>query len=183
VAYALQAENASNADTLNGMQASDFAVTSHGHSFTALSGTVTDAQIPDNITINQAVNADTVDGMQASAFATVSHGHSFTSLSGTATDAQIPDTITINQSANADTVDGQHATAFAASTHNHDDRYYTKAYVDALEARIAKLEALLNGVTRSNKYDYFQRCKCAGGQWKRCDRRDSERFGEPDCGI
>ena len=50
---------------------------------------------------------------------------------------------------NGDMLDGQHATAFAAASHNHDDRYYDKGYVDALEARIAALEAKLNGLTRS----------------------------------
>ncbi len=37
----------------------------------------------------------------------------------------------------------------AIASHNHDDRYYIKAYVDALEARIAALEAKLSGFTRS----------------------------------
>jgi hypothetical protein len=37
----------------------------------------------------------------------------------------------------------------AIASHNHDDRYYNKAYVNALEARIAALEAKLSGLTRS----------------------------------
>ena len=41
------------------------------------------------------------------------------------------------------------ATTVSRSDHNHDDRYYDKAYVNALEARIAALEAKLNGLTRS----------------------------------
>ena len=35
------------------------------------------------------------------------------------------------------------AAAVSRSDHNHDDRYYNKAYIDALEARIAALEAKL----------------------------------------
>ena len=39
--------------------------------------------------------------------------------------------------------------------HNHDDRYYNKSYVDALEARLAKIESILSGVTRSGKNIYI----------------------------
>ena len=53
----------------------------------------------------------------------------------------------------ADQVDGLHASAFALASHLHDTRYYTEGEVNALlaaqEARIAVLEALLNGVTRN----------------------------------
>ena len=41
------------------------------------------------------------------------------------------------------------ATTVSHSDHNHDDRYYNKAYVDALAVRIAALEAKLTGLTRS----------------------------------
>ena len=50
---------------------------------------------------------------------------------------------------NADMLDGQHAAAFAPASHAHDDRYYDKTYVNALESRIAALEAKLSGLTRS----------------------------------
>ena len=91
----------------------------------------------------------------------------FSDLTDAATDAQVPDDITIDfaatagfaQSAgsaeystsagDAGTLDGQDSSAFAAAGHTHDDRYYTQAHVDALEARIAALEALLAGVTRA----------------------------------
>jgi len=49
---------------------------------------------------------------------------------------------------NSDLLDGLHASDFASATHTHDDRYYTKAYVNALEARIAALETLLAHFTR-----------------------------------
>ncbi len=116
-------------------------------------------------------DADTVDGVHAAALeesaeidadiaihAGIPGAHhtktaSFSELSDSVTDAQIPNNITIDQAANAstagdaDTVDGQHAAAFAAAAHLHDDRYYTKAQVDALEARIVALETLLAKVS------------------------------------
>ncbi len=96
-------------------------------SFSELTDTATDAQIPDSITVNQAANADTVDGAHAAdleesaeidadiavhkgdAGAHHSKTTSFSELTDTATDAQIPDSITVDQAANADTVDGAHA--------------------------------------------------------------------------
>ncbi|NQT19224.1 MAG: hypothetical protein HQ592_05930, partial [Planctomycetes bacterium] len=54
-----------------------------------------------------------------------------------------------DHAANADLLDGLDSLSFAPAAHNHDDRYYTKAHVDALEARIASLEALLAGVSRA----------------------------------
>jgi hypothetical protein len=87
---------------------------------------------------------------------------SFSDLGDSATDAQIPDDITINYAntagsastaGNADTLDTLDSTDFALSGHDHDDRYYSKAYVDALEARIAALEALLIGVSRGGTPD------------------------------
>jgi hypothetical protein len=56
---------------------------------------------------------------------------------------------------NADYLDGQHATAFALAAHNHDTAYYTKTYIDALEARIAALETKLAHLTRSGDNLYF----------------------------
>jgi hypothetical protein len=54
---------------------------------------------------------------------------------------------------NADLLDGQHASAFAASSHDHSALYYTKAEVNALvsdlQAQIAALQSLLQGLTRS----------------------------------
>jgi hypothetical protein len=50
---------------------------------------------------------------------------------------------------NADLLDGKHDYDFAPAAHGHDDRYYLKDYVNALEARIAALEAKLSGLTRS----------------------------------
>jgi hypothetical protein len=134
------AMKAGDADTLEGLGSSEFAGTSHDHSFGEITGTATDGQIPDNITINNATtadyaasadsadyatsagNADTVDGEHASAFADTVHAHGFSQITGTATDAQIPDNITINYAAsagNADTVDGLHASSFLNTSNDY----------------------------------------------------------------
>ena len=70
--FALQAANA---ETLNGLDETDFAEAIHDHEFRELTGVATDAQIPDTITVNQAGNADTVDNLHAAAFALVAHDH------------------------------------------------------------------------------------------------------------
>jgi hypothetical protein len=75
VAYAFTAATAGDADTLDGSDSLDFASDIHTHPFTDITGTATDAQIPDTITINQAANADTVDGEHADAFADAVHNH------------------------------------------------------------------------------------------------------------
>jgi hypothetical protein len=99
------------ADTLDGMDSTEFAESTHSHDGLDITGTVP--------------NADKVDGQDASAFAPSTHGHAFGDLSGTATDAQVPDDITINyaagagEAANADMVDGEHASAFADAVHTH----------------------------------------------------------------
>lgn len=97
--------HAGDAATLEGNQAAAFANADHDHDLQNLGGTVTDAQVPDTITVNNAAtagNADTVDGNHASAFATAGHGHNLQDLGGTVTDAQVPDTVTVNNAATAD---------------------------------------------------------------------------------
>jgi len=47
----------------------------------------------------------------------------------------------------ADQLDGLDAASFSQSDHNHDTSYYSKVHVDALEARIASLEAKLQYLT------------------------------------
>lgn len=119
--------------------------------FSDLTGTPTDAQIPDDITINNAAtagNADTVDGFHATDLeesaeiiaAVASHeaipdAHhaktsSFTELSDSATDSQIPDDITIHYAASAGNAltAGDATTAGFASTAGDADT------VDGIEA-------------------------------------------------
>jgi len=156
VVSSLFAIEAMDADTLDGLDSLDFAEASHGHSFTELTDTATDAQIPDDITI---LNAGLVDGYEgadleesseidadiATHAAETSAHHakttSFLELTDTAADAQIPDDITVEYatasgsadsatyattSGDSDTLDGDHSSDFASAEHDHDDRYYTK---------------------------------------------------------
>jgi len=76
--YALKAAVSEDADTLDGMDSLDFAESDHGHSFNDLTGSATDAQIPDNITIDfaeKAGNADTLQGSTPLDFAFAGHHH------------------------------------------------------------------------------------------------------------
>ena len=159
VAYALEA------DTVDGVHAADLeesseivtAIASHAGdssahhakttSFSELTDSASDAQIPDNITIDYASNADKVDGIHAADLeesseivsAIASHAGdssahhakttSFAELTDSASDAQIPDNITINYASNADTVDNQHASAFA-----------TKSEISTLQDTVATLQ-------------------------------------------
>ena len=132
-AFTLKAAKAEDADTLDGKDSTEFSETSHSHSFSDISGTATDAQIPNNITIDHASSAD---------FA----GHADSADSADyATHADTADNAA--NAGNADTVDGEHASAFSQVGHDHDTVYYTQAQVDTkiagLEARIAQLETLL----------------------------------------
>jgi len=126
-AFSMKAAKAEDADTLDGMDSLDFADTAHDHSFSDLTGTATDAQIPNDITINNAAtadyaasadsadyatsagDADTVDGLHAAAFAQ---------------DSEIMPTVLASDGAgsglDADRLDNLDSSAFATSTHAHD---------------------------------------------------------------
>ena len=76
-AHATDADFAGDADNLDGLDSSGFAAAVHGHDFSVITGLVSDAQVPNNITIDyaaeasiaaQAANADTVDGQHAGDF-------------------------------------------------------------------------------------------------------------------
>lgn len=119
-------------ETFDGYQAKDFALSDHGHDFSDISGMATDAQIPDNITINHAASSDAAataghadtaesavkaDKAQTADYAT-NAGHADTADSAvtatTATTASHAAT-----AGNADTVDGLHASAFSSAAHAH----------------------------------------------------------------
>jgi hypothetical protein len=87
------AMKAGDSDTLEGLGSTEFAGISHDHSFGEITGTATDAQIPNNITINNAATAD----------------YAFTADSADYADS----------AGDADTVDGWHASAFAEDVHQH----------------------------------------------------------------
>jgi len=94
-AFSMRAAKAEDADTLDGMDSTEFADTAHDHSFSDLTGTATDSQIPDDITINNAATADYAASADSADYAT------------SAGDADTVD------GQHADTVDGQHASDFA----------------------------------------------------------------------
>ncbi len=134
---------AADSERLSGQSATDFAAADHGHSFTEITGTVTDGQVPNTITINHAStagDADTVDGQHASAFAPTTHTHSATQItSGTLSNARYSarsdlstegylgnaagdiaqNNGTLQSTLNADLLDGLSSSAFmSASTDN-----------------------------------------------------------------
>jgi hypothetical protein len=94
------AMRAGDAETLNGLDAGDFSPGTHVHSFPQITGTASDAQVPNNITIDHAAwagNCDTVDGQHAAAFSPSSHNHDGAHITtGTVADARIATTITRN---------------------------------------------------------------------------------------
>ena len=126
-AFSMRAATAEDAETLDGKDSSEFADSGHDHPFGEITGTATDSQVPDDITINNAAtadyaasadsadyatsagDADTVDGQHASAFAE---------------DSEIMPTVLANDGSgsglDADKLDGQEASDFATSGHAHD---------------------------------------------------------------
>jgi len=114
-AYSMRAADA---DTLDGKDSTEFSESTHGHAFGEITGTATDSQIPNDITIDYAAtsayaysadsattagsadyastasDADTVDGYDAIDFAGAIHQHSGGDItSGTVADARIATTI------------------------------------------------------------------------------------------
>jgi len=106
-AFSMKAAKAEDAETLDGKDSLDFADTVHEHSFGQITGIATDAQIPNDITINNAAtadyaytadsadyatsagDADTVDGQHASAFGDVTAVTAGTGLSGGGTSGDV----------------------------------------------------------------------------------------------
>jgi len=98
----------------------------HGHILSALSGSVTDAQVPDALTIaGGTVNnnsfsaisdltAESAIGTSTGQVAAGDHSHTLSALSGSVTDAQVPDTITISGVDAADDTAGTPAYAYAS---------------------------------------------------------------------
>ncbi len=139
-----------NAETLSGLKWDVFAAANHGHNLQNLTGAVTDAQVPDDITVNYAAQAglardsELFEGKNytwfTNAFSSKIHTHQIYDLPGQVTDAQVPDNITISYTAaagtattasNADTVDGKHSADFAPAVHNHNLQDLAGAVTDA----------------------------------------------------
>ena len=111
------------AESAIGTGAGQVAAGNHGHTLSALSGAVTDGQVPDALTIQGgSVNndsfsaisdlmAETAVGTGSSQVAAGNHAHAFSAITGSVTDAQVPDNITINRVSAAD--DSASAPSFA----------------------------------------------------------------------
>lgn len=140
-AYAMHADDA---DSLDGKDSTDFAGTTHGHDGTDITGTVTDAAIPDAIARDaevmpivkdgdgsgSGVDADLLDGLDSTNFAQSAHGHDGADITGAVNDAVIPDTLTRDaevipivtggdgsgSGVDADLLDGMDSTDFVSET-------------------------------------------------------------------
>jgi len=145
VAYAFQAEEATHAatagdaDTVDGLQAAALDQSA------ALAAHTGDTSNPHSVAAAQ------VGAITAAELAT--HAGDPSAHHARYADAEAVNAIKASDGAgsglDADLLDGNHASAFATAGHNHDAAYYTKAYVDALEARIASLEMLLQHFSRA----------------------------------
>ncbi len=114
------------AESAIGTGAGQVAAGDHGHTLSALSGSVTDAQVPDALTIaggtvnNNSFSAlsdltvESAIGTGAGQVAAGDHGHTLSALSGSVTDAQVPDTITISGVDAADDAVGTPSIAYAS---------------------------------------------------------------------
>lgn len=114
------------ADTLDGMDSTSFSLTGHSHFFADITGSASDAQIPDTITINYAATADSANTANSATIANYATTAGSASTAGFATSAGYATT-----AGDADTVDGEHASAFADSSHSHDSRYFTEGESDS----------------------------------------------------
>jgi hypothetical protein len=89
--------------SIQGQQPSEFSPAGHTHTLSSLSGMVTDAQVPNDITIDHAASADIaissymLNGQSNSDFATAAHSHTLSSLTGTLSNDQLPAQITVDQ--------------------------------------------------------------------------------------
>ena len=130
-------------EKLNGFDYTHFATWDHQHYLQDLPGSVTDVQVPNDITVNyasEAGDATLFDGRSPGYFATRNHIHNLEDLPGAVTDSQVPDNITINYAAsagnastasNSDRLDGRDSTSFADSNHDHNLQDLPGAVTDA----------------------------------------------------
>ncbi len=98
----------------------------HGHTLSALSGSVTDAQVPDALSISGGtvnnnsfsalsdLGAESAIGSSTGQVAAGDHDHTLSALSGSVTDAQVPDTITISGVDAADDAVGTPSIAYSS---------------------------------------------------------------------
>lgn len=155
----------SDADTLDGIDSTGFALVVHDHDAADIvSGTIDDARIPTGITrdaevmtivlandgLGSGLDADFLDGLSSAAFAAAVHVHAGEDItSGTVADARIASTLTRDSEVmtivlaadgagsglDADFLDGLSSAAFAAAVHAHAGEDITSGTV--ADARIA----------------------------------------------
>ena len=153
--YALYAQSAEDANTVDGLHAKDFAPLSHSHSASSItSGTLSTARYSafsdltgegylgnasgdiaqNNGVIQSNLNADRLDGFHASSFMTSVTDYGRSGVSSNlyeGTTALVNKYLGISATAvNSDMVDGFHASSFASSVHNHNTLYYTQGTSD-----------------------------------------------------
>ena len=129
--YAKHSTYAQTAQTIAGIEYTAFSLKEHTHKLQELQGAVTDSQVPNDITVenaNQASLSDNslqLEGKSSSYFASSTHNHNIQKLVGPIADSQVPDDITINYAAasgtagDADSLDGFHASHFSEASHSH----------------------------------------------------------------
>jgi len=116
------------AESKIGTGATQVAAGNHAHAFSAITGSVTDAQVPNDITITGGtvnndsfsalsdLNAESAIGTGAMQVAAGNHAHAFTAITGSVTDAQVPNDITITGVSAADDTAGAPAIAYGSDT-------------------------------------------------------------------
>jgi hypothetical protein len=120
----------SDATTLEGYSAEDFALAEHTH----IKADITDFTHTHSISdITGTINADTVDGKHAVEFATADHTHTVQSLEGY-------DTI------DAYTLEGHHWNEISSANHNHDSTYVNEGQADSISTAM-----LVNGAVTLTK--------------------------------
>ncbi len=154
--YALYAQKAEDANTVDGLHANDFASRIHSHSASSItSGTLSTSRYSafsdlsvegylgnaagdiaqNNGILQSKLNADALDGFDSSDFMTAGADYGRSGVSSTlyeGTTALASKYLGISaQATDSDRLDGLHASAFASSSHSHNTLYYTEAESDS----------------------------------------------------
>jgi hypothetical protein len=174
-----------NADLLDGLNSTAFALSTHDHDgryytktesdgrYLSVTGTATNsarlggfdpsyfAPVNHNhddrylLATGKAADADNLDGLDSTAFARSTHNHDDRYLGLTA------------KAADADRLDGLDSTAFALASHDHDGRYYTKAELQtagSAQVSWSNLTGVPAGFSDGIDHDTLGALACADGQ-------------------
>ena len=154
--YALYAQKAEDANTVDGLHGTDLAPIIHTHSAGSItSGTLSTSRYTafndlsvegylgnaagdiaqNNGILQSKLNADVLDGFDSSDFLTTGNDYGRSGVSSTlyeGTTALASKYLGISAMAtNSDRLDGLHSTSFASSSHSHNTLYYTEAESDS----------------------------------------------------